>query len=198
MHSFSSCSNDDDTAELTVNPAIEFRMEEYKVKIGKEVDLRARVENAVNPIYSWKRDGKIISSDTICLFKGESLGEYFLNFRVDADNGNLEKQVKVSVVDRLPPQIQLGVAEVAYSGLPKEIAAVTHYTDETTTFEWSYGGKVVGHDSIYIFKETGVNIYTLALKVTNEDGIDVKGSQQQQNMICFVQIGLDRILKFKS
>jgi hypothetical protein len=168
-----SCS-DDNSNELTGNPSIEFNMEEYKVKIGKEVILRAKVENAINPVYSWKQDGKIISSDTICSFKGEELGEFFVNFRVDADNGSLEKQARVTALDRLPPEIQTAVASVAYCGQAREIAAITNYTDATTVFEWSYGGKVVGHDSIYIFKEEEVNVYTLALKVTNEDGVDVK------------------------
>lgn len=173
MCSLSSCSDDDKT-ELIENPSIEFTMEEYKVKIGKMVDLKAKVGNAIDPIYSWKQDGKIISTDTICMFKGETLGECFVNFRVDAENGSMEKQVKVNVVDRLTPEIQLDAAAIAYSGQPTEIAAVTYYTDETTRFEWSYGGKVVGQDSIYTFKEDDINIYTLALKVTNEDGVDVK------------------------
>ncbi|MGG6549774.1 UNVERIFIED_CONTAM: hypothetical protein NY100_30610, partial [Prevotella sp. 15_C9] len=45
---------------------------------------------------------------------------------------------------------------------------------ESTTFEWSYGGRVVSHDSIYQFKEKEIDVYTLALKVTNADGVDVK------------------------
>ena len=168
--------SDDDKEIAPGAPECVFNSEtgEYKVKIKKEVALTAHVTNATSPLYAWKQDGKIVSDDTIYYFKGEALGEYFVNFRLDAANGSLEKQVKVTVVDRLTPQIKTGASAVAYCGIAKEIAAETEYTDETTTFEWSYNGKVVGHDSTYIFKEEDVNVYALALKVTNEDGADVK------------------------
>ena len=172
---FTACDDDDEKVKMG-EPDFTFNSEtgEYQVKMGKEVDLRARVKDAVHPVYSWKQDGKIVSDDTVYMFKSSQLGEYFVNFRLDADNGSVEKQVKVKVVDRLTPQIKVGVSAVAYCGVQKEIAAVTEYTDEATTFEWSYGGKVVGHDSTYLFQEEDINIYALALKVTNEDGVDVK------------------------
>jgi len=34
---------------------------EYKVKIGHEVTLQVTAENAINPVYAWKRAGKIVS-----------------------------------------------------------------------------------------------------------------------------------------
>ena len=172
---FTAC-DDDDEKVLVGNPDFSFNSEtgEYKVKIGKEVALKASVTDAVNPVYSWKQEGVIVANDTVYLFKGSQLGEFFVNFRLDADNGSVEKQVKVTVVDRLAPSITMSASAVAYCGLEKEMAAMTDYTDESTTFEWSYNGKVVGHDSIYVFKEDDINVYTVALKVTNEDGADVK------------------------
>ena len=172
---FVACDDDDEKIEVG-NPDFTFNSEtgEYNVKIGKEIPLRVHVKDAVNPVYAWKQEGKIVADDTVYYFKGESLGECFVNFRLDADNGSVEKQVKVTVVDRLAPQIKLESAAVAYCGIARGFAAETEYTDETTTFEWSYSGKVVSHDSVYMFKEEDINIYSLALKVTNEDGVDVK------------------------
>ena len=173
--SFAACDDDDEKIDAG-SPDFTFNSEtgEYNVRIGKEVALCARVKDAVNPVYTWKREGKIVADDTVYYFKGEILGESFVNFRLDADNGSVEKQVKVTVVDRLAPQIKLESAAVAYCGIKKEFAAETEYTDETTTFEWSYGGQVVSHDSIMSFEEEDINVYTLALKVTNADGVDVK------------------------
>ncbi|MCQ4875760.1 MULTISPECIES: PKD-like domain-containing protein [Odoribacteraceae] len=172
---FMACDDDDEKIDVG-NPDFVFNSEtgEYNVRIGKEVALCVHVKDALNPVYAWKQEGKIVADDTVYYFKGETLGECFVNFRLDADNGSVEKQVKVTVVDRLSPQIKLETAAVAYCGIEREIAAETEYTDETTTFEWSYGGRVVSHDSVYMFKEEDINVYTLALKVTNEDGVDVK------------------------
>ena len=175
LFTMGACSDDEKEA-LVGNPECSFNSEtgEFKVKIGKEVSLQAHVTNTVNPVYAWRKNGVIVSDDTTYLFKGERLGEYFVNFRVDADNGSIEKQAKVTVVDRLPPQIKIGASAVTYCGKETAIAAETNYTDKTTTFEWSYNGKVVGKDSIYQFKEEEIDVYALALKVTNADGVDVK------------------------
>ena len=83
------------------------------MKIGKEVALKASVTDAVNPVYSWKQEGVIVANDTVYLFKGSQLGEFFVNFRLDADNGSVEKQVKVTVVDRLAPSITMSASAVA-------------------------------------------------------------------------------------
>ena len=148
---FTAC-DDDDEKVLVGNPDFSFNSEtgEYKVKIGKEVALKASVTDAVNPVYSWKQEGVIVANDTVYLFKGSQLGEFFVNFRLDADNGSVEKQVKVTVVDRLAPSITMSASAVAYCGLEKEMAAMTDYTEDD------------------------INVYTVALKVTNEDGADVK------------------------
>ena len=172
------CSDDDEKIDdgIVGNPECVFNSEtgEYKVRLGKEALLSAHVTNAANPVYSWKQDGEIMSGDTLYYFKGERLGETFVNFRVDADNGSLEQQVKVTTVERLTPEIKLSENAVGYCGVPLTLAAETDYTDETSTFEWSYGGKVVSSDSVYTFQENDIDVYTLALKVTNTDGVDVK------------------------
>ena len=188
---FSAC-NDDETSELVGNPDFTFNSEtgEYYVKLGREVKLSANVTNAVNAFYTWKQDGIIVCTDTVYMFPGEQLGEKFVNFRVDAGNGSLEKQVKVTVVDKLAPKITLSASAVAYCDLPLELAASASYTDATTTFEWSYNGEVVCTDSIYTFREEEMDIYKLAVKVTNEDGVDVKNINvsvipQEEPMLFF-------------
>ncbi len=188
---FSAC-NDDETSELVGSPDFTFNSEtgEYYVKLGREVKLSANVTNAVNAFYTWKQDGKIVCTDTVYMFPGEQLGEKFVNFRVDAGNGSLEKQVKVTVVDKLAPKITLSASAVAYCDLPLELAASASYTDATTTFEWSYNGEVVCTDSIYTFREEEMDIYKLAVKVTNEDGVDVKNINvsvipQEEPMLFF-------------
>ena len=71
---FTAC-DDDDEKVLVGNPDFSFNSEtgEYKVKIGKEVALKASVTDAVNPVYSWKQEGVIVANDTVYLFKGSQL-----------------------------------------------------------------------------------------------------------------------------
>lgn len=137
--SLSSCSSDDDSNELTGDPSIEFEMEEYKVKIGKDLTLEAKVENAVNPIYSWKLDGKIISVDPELVFTRSDAGEYFVTLRIDAENGTAEKQVKISVQDKLPPEISMSTSIIAYAGKDTEIVAEVLYADDAI-YLWRLDG----------------------------------------------------------
>ncbi len=168
--------SDDEAGELMGDPDFTFNSDtgEYQVKLGREVKLSAHVTNATDAYYTWKHDGKIVGTDTVYMFPGRQLGEKFVNFRVDAGNGSVEKQVKVTVVDKLPPKITISSSSVAYCDQAMELAAEAQYTDGTTTFEWSYEGEVVSRDSIYVFKQKEIDIYSVALKVTNEDGVDVK------------------------
>ncbi|MDR1516967.1 MAG: PKD domain-containing protein [Dysgonamonadaceae bacterium] len=165
--------NDDNGGQ---EPDISFNSEsgEYAVKIGNTVELRAEVKNAVRPFYAWKQDGKVVASDLVYEYKGEVLGAHFVNFRVDADNGTQEKQVIVNVVDKMTPKIKMPANAVAYAGTDTPLACETDYTDATTRFEWTFQGKVVCTDSIYVFNAPDINIYTVAVKVTSADGVDVK------------------------
>lgn len=169
---FSSCSSDENN-ELTGNPSITFEMEEYKVKVGKEIALEATVENAINPIYSWKLDGKIISIDPKLIFTNDDAGEYFVTLRVDAENGSAEKQIKVSVQDKLPPEIKMTTSLIAYSGQDIEVKAEVLYADEAT-YLWRLEGKVVSEEKTYVFNQTTLGAQALSLRVTNEDGTDMQ------------------------
>lgn len=169
-----SCSKDETKPEFG-KPAIKFSTEtgEYKVKKGKTVVLTADVENAENPIYSWKLNGKIISTDLTCEYAGEEVGENFITFRVDSENGFAEKQVKVTVLDKLPPEITMPTSIIAYSGLDKEIVAEVLYAD-AADYVWRLDGTIVSQKGTYVFNQNTLGARTLSLKVSNEDGVDMQ------------------------
>ncbi|MFR7877270.1 MAG: PKD-like domain-containing protein [Butyricimonas paravirosa] len=138
--SFAACDDDDEKIDAG-SPDFTFNSEtgEYNVRIGKEVALCARVKDAVNPVYTWKREGKIVADDTVYYFKGD-FGESFVNFRLDADNGSVEKQVKVTVVDRLARKLLESARWLA--GSRKSLPRKREHTDEQRLR--SYGaGRVV-------------------------------------------------------
>jgi hypothetical protein len=136
---FNSCEKE--SGGETPVPTITFASDEkaYKVKVGDIVPLNAMVENAVNPIYSWKIKkegeigGKIVSTESAYIFVAEELGEYLVNFRVDADNGSDEAQVNISVLEKVPPRITVGATAVAYAGVDKEFVAEADYVEGAAT-----------------------------------------------------------------
>jgi hypothetical protein len=146
---------------------------EVKLKIGGSVTLHAMVENAVNPVFSWKVDGKIISTTTSYTFTAEALGEYFVNFRVDAENGSDEKQVKISVLEKLPPQITLQAVAMAYAGIDKVFTAEAENA-ENATYVWRLAGEIVSTATTYTFNQWGLGNYLLTLRVTTDEGEDLK------------------------
>ena len=127
LFALGACSDDDDEAGLVGAPECSLNSDtgEYKVKIGHEVTLQVTAENAINPVYAWKRAGKIVSEQETYQFKGDQLGEFFVNFRLDADNGSVEKQAKITVVDRLPPEITVSSSAVGYCDVALKVAAET-------------------------------------------------------------------------
>lgn len=156
-------------------PTVKFSSEtgEYKVKKGKSVTLSATVENAIRPVYSWKLNGKIISTDTSFVFSDYDADEYFITFRVDAQNGTVEQQVKVTVLDKVPPEISMPSSVIAYAGEETKITASVLYADDAV-FLWRLNGVVVSDSGAYIYNPTALGNQTLTLKVTTEDGEDIK------------------------
>ena len=153
------------------SPEITLSTGEYKVKVGKTATLAISVKDAVAPVISWKLDGKIISTDSLCPFVGSEVGEYFVTVRVDAQNGSAEQQVKVTVVDKLPPQITLPTNMVAFMGRDNYLAATVANAD-SATYIWRFNGAIVGHDSVYVLNPVAQGTNSLALEVSNNDGAD--------------------------
>ncbi|MDR0694060.1 MAG: hypothetical protein LBF81_02000 [Prevotellaceae bacterium] len=174
---FISCEKENPKETPTTTPTITFtgvdETGEQKVKIGGTVTLNAIVENAVNPIFTWKIGGKIVSTERTFTFVADKLGEYFANFRVDAENGSKEGQVKISVLEKLPPSIKLGATLLAYSGKDTELTAEADNA-ENATYVWRLDGQVVSETATYIFNQTTLGDYLLTLKVTTADGQDLK------------------------
>jgi hypothetical protein len=170
-----SCGKDSPQEPGTEKPVITFTAEEggYRVKKGESVTLTAMVDNAKNPMYSWKLDGKIISTGLICEFAGEIAGEYSVLFRVDTPNGFAEKQVKVTVLDKLPPEIDMPASLLVYSGKENKMTANVLNADGAA-YEWKLNGKVISTTETCTYTLTQLGTATLSLKVTNADGQAMK------------------------
>lgn len=162
-----------DTTPKEGAPSVVFSASEYKVKVGTSITMVAQVKDADLGVFSWKLNGKIISTDPNCIFTGAQVGEYFVTFRVDAKNGSAEQQVKVTVMDKLPPQIIMPVNLVAFQNKDNKLASVVSYTDSVTKYSWRLNGVVVSTDSVYNVHPTATGTSTLTLQVWNADGQDL-------------------------
>ena len=167
----SSCSSDDDLIQNDIT--IVFSQSEYKVRKGKTLEIVPEVNNVANPIYSWKLNGKIISNDLQLTFADYSVGEYFITFRVDDEVGYKESQVKVTVADKISPEIEMVSSYIAYIGQPIELIATANYA-ENAEYVWRKNGEVVSEDKVYSFVEEGLGSFALTVKVTTEEGVDIK------------------------
>jgi hypothetical protein len=146
---------------------------EYRMKVGDSVDLIADVSNTVNPVYTWRIGEKIVSTGTSFTFVAEKTGEYFVNFRVDADNGSVEKQLKISAMEKTPPKITLPSAAVAFINVDKVFIAEVENVGNAV-YVWRLDGEIVSNTSTYIFNRSETGTYTLTLKVTTDAGQDLK------------------------
>lgn len=170
-----SCSKDEPQPPKPDAPAISFASgnDERRLKIGENVTLTAIVESVDRPVFSWKIDGKIVSTETSFTFVAEKLGEYFANFRVDAVNGSAEGQIKISVLEKIPPKIIMSAADIAYQGIAKEFVAEAENA-ENATYVWRMDGKIVSESQTCTFQQTTLGDYFLSVKVTTADGQDLK------------------------
>ncbi|WP_306540957.1 PKD-like domain-containing protein, partial [Dysgonomonas sp.] len=167
----SSCSGDDDIVQNDIT--ITFSQNEYKVRKGKTLEIVPQVTNATNPIYSWKLNGKIISNDLQLNFSDYSVGEYFIIFRVDDEIGYKESQIKVTVADKISPEIEMVSSYIAYVGQPIELKATANYA-ENAEYVWRKNGEIVSEEQVYSFVEENLGSFALTVKVTTEEGVDIK------------------------
>jgi hypothetical protein len=170
--------NKDEVIE-TKSPSITFDEESgiYTVKVGKSITITPTVKDATNPKYSWKAEGSVVGTNVAYTFTSDEIGEHFVTFKVEADNGSAEEEIRIDVVENMKPIISLVEPEGGYTvvkGEELKIAAQVKFS-QGATFKWKLNGSDAGSDSIYIFKQTTPDSYSLSLTVTNEDGSDEKG-----------------------
>ena len=147
---------------------------EYLVKTGDSVSVSATVENAEKPVFSWKLDGKFVSDQTNYTFKATKVAEHFILFRVDAENGVVEQQAKITVRDKLPPRITSPeVSMIVYTGVDTELTVEADNADNAT-YLWRMNGTVVSEAKNYVFRSDVNDTYSLTVKVTTTDGADMR------------------------
>jgi hypothetical protein len=169
---FSSCRKE--AEETPAPPIISFNNGTgiYEVKEGRTITLKPIVDNAIDPVYCWKIDGKIVGNDAAYDFTSETIGYHFLMFSVKAKNGDDEEELRVEVMELLPPKVSLPVEDGvirAVSGRDLRIEPVVQF-GENASYRWLLDGLEVCTTPVYMFNKTELRDYNLTLCVTNDDG----------------------------
>ena len=144
----------------------------YEVKAGRTITLKPIVDNAIDPVYCWKTGDKVAGSDSTYDFTSETIGYHFLTFSVKAKNGDDEEELRVEVLELLPPKVSLLVEDGfirAVAGRDLRIEPVVQF-GENASYRWLLDGLEVCTDPVYVFNKTELRDYNLTLCVTNDDG----------------------------
>lgn len=171
-----SCNKDDNLYDNNGLPSVEFDSETgiYTVKLGRSITITPEYKNVNNAVYAWNIDGKLVSTAPSLTFSSDEVGEYYVTLRVDTENGSVKDEIKIEVVDLLPPTISFL--------LPPQGIKVKHGTDyllspeiqndqdDSFSIEWIIDNKVVGREKTYVFNEDKVGEYTVIIKASNDDG----------------------------
>ncbi|MDR2563203.1 MAG: hypothetical protein LBC98_04605 [Prevotellaceae bacterium] len=171
------CKTEPEPEKKTIAPSVVLNTAtgEYLVKTGESVELLAIVENVVNPIFSWKLDGKLVSDRTDYRFHSSRAGEHFIVFRVDDSNGSVEQQAKITVSDKLPPKITAPAASlIAYVGVDTELTVEAENAEADATYVWRLNGEVVSETKSYVFRSEVNDTYAMTVRITTADGADMR------------------------
>lgn len=176
-----SCNKDDIViADSNLAPIIEIDNENgiYSVKTGRELIISPSYKNADNALFAWTIDGKLVSTGPTLNYSWDKSGEVYVTLRVDNANGYAEEELKIEVLDLLPPAINLYIPA---KGLKVQkgteyVLAPDIKNSELADFriEWLRDGTVVSTETSYKFKETQLGSYSITIKASNEDGETIK------------------------
>lgn len=167
----------------------------YYTKIGKPVKITPTVENDENSIYTWKIDGKVVSTEHAFESVFDEECQVFVTLRVDNREGSDETEVRIDV-----GQLALPVISFAIPSTGLDLLSGREYTfepdvqnDENARYEWYLGDSEtpVSTDKNYTFVQTELGTYTLLLRAFNEDGQSEK--EIQVNVVDAIRVKIDFI-----
>ena len=159
-------------------PTIELDSETavYVVKVGHEVVVEPTYGNVEHAIFSWKLEGKIISTEPILRHTFKTADSYFVSLRVDNRDGSAEEEIRIDVGALAPPVISFAIP-----GGGLEVVRGREYlfvpdvqNSDGAEYVWRLDGQEVGYEAAYAFSCSETGTHTVALKVCNEDGCDEK------------------------
>lgn len=169
----SSC-NRDGVITIDSLPEIILGSEEgvYSVKQGEEIRIAPNYTNVEDAEFEWVMDNEVVCRERAYIFLAEEIGSYYITLRVTTPIGSDEEELRVDVVEREIPTIEIiGEAHrILCVGTAIELHTAVAETNLSTTISWSLDGESVGHGESYRFEASAIGDYTLRATATNDDG----------------------------
>ncbi len=145
----------------------------YTVKAGRSITITPAVENGEGAAYEWIIDGESVGTGTSYTFSAAEAGTYYLLLRVTNSTGSDEEEMRIEVLELLPPVITFPEAvEGVITAAAGDDTVITPSVAnaEGAAYAWTLDGESVGTDPTYLFHSDAAGDHTLRLTVENEDG----------------------------
>lgn len=170
---FPSCSEDEIEQQ---KPTINFKDGDvvFKVKTGKTITISPIYGFNENAVYAWKIDGKIISTSPELEYTADEVGDIFLSLDVVNNVGSTFLEMKISIMDLLPPKISINVPENGFTIIKdsKLDLILNVENSEEVNYSWTVNGNEKETTKDYTFSSSEVGDFNLMVTATNEDGSD--------------------------
>ncbi|MFR9584385.1 MAG: PKD-like domain-containing protein [Rikenellaceae bacterium] len=169
---------DDSDAEVVDDggtPTVTFSEEDliYEVKVNKTISIEPALVNVTDGYYSWTYDGEVVSREATLDFSSAVTGQHFVTFVLDAANGSIEREIRIDVLEKTPPEVALPLTDGMVRSIinrETEIVPTYKFCDDETTYQWYIDGEAVATTSTYTVNKDEINDFTIRLDVENEDG----------------------------
>lgn len=169
-----SCNKEEDTPLQAPEIFLENDTAIFQVKVGKTLTIAPTYTNAETAAFTWKEDGKVISTEPRLEYMATSVGDKYVSLSVVNKVGEAYVEMKISVVKLMPPTITFGFPEGGYTiieGGRLELKPTVDNSD-SATFSWSVNGTTQATTKDFTFTSDKKGSYSLVLTATNEDGSD--------------------------
>jgi hypothetical protein len=171
----SSCT-EDDKVDLA-SPEIGLVGEDviFNVKVGKTLKITPNYKNAENAVFSWKINGKVVSTQQNFEFTPLESGSVFVSLDVINNIGSSYLEMKINILDLLPPKISMSVPEQGFKiikGSDLELKPVVENTD-SISYSWKLGNVEKSTEKDFTFNSSETGVFNLKLFATNKDGEDM-------------------------
>ncbi|MDE6383471.1 MAG: PKD domain-containing protein [Paramuribaculum sp.] len=152
----------------------------YDVKVGRELTIAPRYENAEGATYTWKVDGVLRGTAPTFTSSWDEAGEYYIDLTVTTSGGSITEEMRVDVLEPGIPYISLPFAGdelVLKTGtdyvLTPEIANTTD-DDTDLSVSWVIDGKEYSTTRTLHFVAETTGDYAVSVTATNIDGSDTR------------------------
>ena len=142
----------------------------YALKYGESLTLTPSVKNADR--YTWLLDDEVVATTLSYTFRATEVGTFYLTFRAENSSAKAEQQMRIEVMELLPPAISFAldaegvmtlVSNREYTLAPEILNA------DEATFDWKINGQSLCSQATYT-TTFSAGEYDLSLTVTNADG----------------------------